>query len=252
VGGGSDSWTSKGAAARELAEQAARSLEEAHPEEAAQAGRSAVSSLEEAKRMLVAGRRARGWDDDGASDGDPKKLEDVARALEAEVRWADEQVRRLRGAAAQRARGQLERGGGEEEDMANRARELAQRARERGSLPQESIEAIDDAERAAREAAGALKEGDAERGLERQHQAQRDLDAARARLQDDSDREEGDPRSNSNDEDGRHSASASAVDIPHDHKGPEDFRRRVVRGLGQTAGGSLKDAVQRYAEGLLR
>ena len=251
VGGGSDSWTSKGAAARELAEQAARSLEEARPEEAAQAGRSAVSSLEEAKRMLAGGPRARGWDDDGASDGDPKKLEEAARGLEAEVRWADEQVRRLRAAAAQRARGQLERGGAEEEDMANRARDLAQRARERGSLPQESPEAIDDAEHAAREAAGALKDGDAERGLERQHQAQRDLDAARARLQDDSDRDEGDPRSNSSD-DGRRAATTSTVDIPHDHKGPEDFRRRVVRGLGQAAGGSLKDAVQRYAEGLLR
>ena len=35
-------------------------------------------------------------------------------------------------------------------------------------------------------------------------------------------------------------------------KGPEEFRRRVVRGLGQPASGALKDAVHRYAEGLLR
>ena len=32
----------------------------------------------------------------------------------------------------------------------------------------------------------------------------------------------------------------------------EDFRRRVVEGLGQPTSGGLRDAVRRYAEGLLR
>ena len=36
------------------------------------------------------------------------------------------------------------------------------------------------------------------------------------------------------------------------HKGPEDFRRRVINGLGQPSSGRHKDAVRRYAEGLLR
>ncbi|HEY5146462.1 MAG TPA: hypothetical protein VII82_06830, partial [Polyangiaceae bacterium] len=48
------------------------------------------------------------------------------------------------------------------------------------------------------------------------------------------------------------SRSENHVDVPNDHKGPEEFRRRVVRGLGQATSGSLKGAVQRYAEGLLR
>ena len=42
------------------------------------------------------------------------------------------------------------------------------------------------------------------------------------------------------------------VDIPRTHKGPEEFRRRVMRGLAEPAGGSVKDAWRRYAEGLLR
>jgi hypothetical protein len=44
------------------------------------------------------------------------------------------------------------------------------------------------------------------------------------------------------------------ADIPKadSHKGPEEFRRRVVKGLGQPSSGRLKDAVRRYAEGLLR
>jgi hypothetical protein len=37
-----------------------------------------------------------------------------------------------------------------------------------------------------------------------------------------------------------------------DYKGPEAFRRRVLEGLGSAADPRLKDAVKRYAEGLLR
>ena len=44
------------------------------------------------------------------------------------------------------------------------------------------------------------------------------------------------------------------TDIPSvdAHKGPEEFRRRVMQGLGQAASGRQKDAIRRYAEGLLR
>ena len=44
------------------------------------------------------------------------------------------------------------------------------------------------------------------------------------------------------------------ADIPKAdaHKGPEEFRRRVIKGLGQPSSGRHKEAIRRYAEGLLR
>jgi hypothetical protein len=45
------------------------------------------------------------------------------------------------------------------------------------------------------------------------------------------------------------------LDIPkaEDHKGPEAFRKRVLEGLaGSTSSQKLKDAVRRYAEGLVQ
>ena len=101
---------------------------------------------------------------------------------------------------------------------------------------------------AARQASDALKQGDADKGLDRQREAQRDLEAAREQLQGEDDGA-GSPPSGASE--GKRS-SAGHVDVPNDYKGPEEFRRRVVRGLGQPASGSLRDAVQRYAEGLLR
>jgi hypothetical protein len=142
--------------------------------------------------------------------------------------------------------------GDEESQLAERAHELGQKGRDRGSLPQESIESIDDAERAAHEAARALKQGDADKGLARQREAQRDLEAAREKMQgenEDDDGRAGPPKSG--DREGKQPDDSHVV-VPSDHKGPEEFRRRVVRGLGQASSGSLKEAVQRYAEGLLR
>jgi hypothetical protein len=242
VGMGSDSWTSKGASARELAEQTARSLEQGRTDEAAQSGRSALGALDEAKRLL----QGAGPIDDPSGQGQ-KRVEEARRKLESEAKWIADELRQIRKRAAERAHDQLDKGGDEEGQLADRARELGQKGREKGSLPQEAIESIEDAERAARQAADALKQGDADRGMERQREAQRKLEAAREQLQGEDDGS-GSPSPGG---EGKQEAP-SHVDVPNDHKGPEEFRRRVVRGLGQSGSGSLRDAVQRYAEGLLR
>ncbi len=241
VGSGSDSWTSKGAAARELAEQMARSLEQGRVDEAAQSGRSATGALEEAKRMLETG----GWLQDPAATA-TRRVDDARRKLEVENAWTEEQLEQMRKRAAERARAQLQEGGQEEAKLAERARKLSDRERDRGAFPQDAIESIDDAARAARQAAESLQKGDAEQGLKEQREAQRDLEAAGEKLRGDEE-----PGPSSGGDEG--SASKERVDIPEKdkHKGPMEFRRRVVQGLAMPAGG-LKDAVRRYAEGLLR
>ena len=40
--------------------------------------------------------------------------------------------------------------------------------------------------------------------------------------------------------------------MPDAHKSPDQFRRRVLQGLAQPSSGKQKDAIVRYAEGLLR
>ena len=244
VGMGSDSWTSKGAASRELAEQMAHSLEQGRPDEAVQSGRSSLGSLDEAKKIL---QKSAWLEDPNGEEG--KRVEETRRKLDAEEKWAEEALRLMRQKAAERARKQLEEGGDEEGKLADRARELGQKAGDKGSLPQEAVESIEDAEHAARQAAQALKEGQADKGLEHQREAQRDLEKASQQLEGDED--SGQPQGEDGDKGAR---SKAPVAIPNagEHKGPEEFRRRVVRGLGQPASGGLKDAVHRYAEGLLR
>ena len=56
--------------------------------------------------------------------------------------------------------------------------------------------------------------------------------------------------------DGDGSRGSQHVDIPKADaskgKGAEQFRMRVLKGLSEAAGGRQRDAVRRYAEGLLR
>lgn len=247
VGLGSDSWTSKGAASRDLAEQMAHSLEQGRPDEAAQSGRSSLGALDEAKKMLQRGS----WLEDPTGE-EGKRVDEAHRKLDAEEKWAEDALRQMRQRAAERAASQLQQGGQDEDKLADRARDLGDRSRDKGSLPQKALESIEDAERAARDAAQALQQGQADKGLERQREAQRDLEAARQQLQGDDDGQSSSPSGAEPDD--SHSTAPGKVDLPKpgEHKGPEEFRRRVVQGLGQPSSGGLKDAVRRYAEGLLR
>jgi hypothetical protein len=98
-----------------------------------------------------------------------------------------------------------------------------------------------------RDAERSLKEGEGDRGLEQQQRAQRALEMAQNQEQEDGERE------SKRDGDGQ-SPATKDTEIPdkNKHKGPEQFRKRVMDGLGGASDPALKKAVKRYAEGLLR
>ncbi len=246
VGGGSDTWSSKGAGARELAEQMAHSLEGGSIDDAVQSGHQALQNLDEAKR-IAARERYRLWDDPSADDG-TKKLDDAKKKLEPEVQWAEKQLEHMKKQAAEHARGDLQRIGGEEAKLAERARKLAQESGDRGSLPEPAVDALEAAKEAAQQAADSLQHGDAESGRRKQQEAQQKLDEAKQAVGDQSDDA---PESDSGD--GR-AESGGQADIPKAdaHKGPEEFRKRVLHGLSEPSSSKHKDAITRYAEGLLR
>ena len=166
------------------------------------------------------------------------------------MKWAERQLEELRKPAAQRAAPQLQEDGNEEQALADRAGKLSDKARDQGSLPGSALAPLEGAEQSARDAARALKRGDADKALEHQREAQRQLEAAKDALGRD---EEGDDPPSGDPSNGRQ-PSNSHLDIPKAdaHKGPEEFRRRVIKGLAQPGPSRNKDAVGRYAEGLLR
>jgi hypothetical protein len=106
---------------------------------------------------------------------------------------------------------------------------------------------MEDADRAAREAANALQQGDAEKGSQKQREAQQKLDAAKQAM---GQQPEEAGELDSSDE----GSAGGTADIPKAdaHKGPEEFRKRVLQGLGGSSDPLLREAVKRYAEGLLK
>jgi hypothetical protein len=222
----------------------ARSLEQGDPADAVSSGKNALQALDEARRTAAREK----WMGFGGDSDAEKKIDDAKRKLEPEVRWAEQEVDKLRKKAAERAQGELSQRGDDEEKMAQRTKDIRDKGRDQGALPQPALESLEGAEKAARDAAHALKSGQADKGLEFQREAQRQLEQAREQL---GTREQDKEH---NGENGDNDPSLDHADIPKadQHKGPEEFRRRVIKGLGQPAGGRHKDAVRRYAEGLLR
>jgi hypothetical protein len=112
-------------------------------------------------------------------------------------------------------------------------------------MPQEMLDRLNDAEQAMRDAQRAMNQGDGENGLRRQRDAQRFLEMAGGQ-RDESERDQ------SHDTNGRAPKGKAEIPGKDKHKGPEDFRKRVLQGLGGPSDPLLREAVKRYAEGLLK
>lgn len=240
VGGSPESMGEKARGAREQAEQMAKSLEEENVSDAVSAGKSALSRLEEAKR---AADRERLWGGDPATE---KKLDEAAQKLEPELKATQRMLEELKRKSEQRAARDLGKHGDAEQKLSERMKALGERGRER-SLPDQALRDLEDARESAKQAANAFKQGDMKRGKDKQKDAQKKLEEAQRNVGDDQD--------NGNKDDGDSRAPGGEhADIPtaDAHKGPEEFRRRVMKGLAMPTPSKERDAVLRYAEGLLK
>lgn len=226
---------------REQAESMAGALEQGDLRQAVKSGEEAARSLQEAQRR---GQEAGGFFPEERAG---RRAGEALGKLQQELAWAEEALRKLRKAQSERARERLERSGEREKSLAERARELGRKGEQGESrLPEEALERLGEAEQRMRDAEQALREGDGERGLERQREAQRLLEMSQEPQDDGQD--EGQRES----ADGKEMAREAEVPGKDKHKGPEEFRKRVLEGLGRPGDPRLKEAVRRYAEGLLK
>jgi hypothetical protein len=236
------------ALAKEHAGGMAQSLERLSLSDAVQSGRDAMSALRDAERKAKAPQTPSDWLDQDS-------LERAKKDLARELAWAEQQLERLKRAAEARARGSLGSSADREQQYAQRAGNLAGRGKSgETALPDDAVESLERADSIMREAARGLSEGKGDRSLEQMREAQRLLERATTGQSsdsgDDSDRER-EPRGNQG-PDGKGIRTGGEVPGENDGKRAEDFRKRVLEGLGKSSGGRLAPAVKRYAEGLLR
>lgn len=230
VGGEPGSGRSAAARAREQISSMAQALERLSLAEAVERGRLASGSLEEASRLRY----------------DRAVLEPVRRQVVQHLTWAEQELARLREQAETRSREVLLRSASRERAHAERASNLAGRGRNgESSLPEEVIERLERAEVLMREAAGRLEAGAGRASLELQRDAQRLLEQA-------SSGETTAPTPGPQAPSGRTVATKRGEVPGEEGDRTQDFRRRVVEGLGGDRSGRLAPAVRRYAEGLLR
>lgn len=240
-GGDPESAEAAAAAGREQAEAMAGALEQGQPRDAVESGKGAARSLAEAQRL---GEQSGGFFHDERAGREAARARET---IEQELAWAEQALEQLRRAASSRAKGDLEQSGKDEQSLADRGKKMMEKGQSGDrSMPQEMLDRLGQAEDAMREAQRALAEGNGEEGLKQQQNAQRLLEMARG--------ERGEEGNREGSSDGDEGKMSKDTDIPgkDKHKGPEDFRRRVLEGLGGSSDPVLKDAVKRYAEGLLR
>ncbi|MFO0587253.1 MAG: DUF4175 domain-containing protein [Polyangiaceae bacterium] len=226
------------ATGRQEAEGMAGALDGANLKQAVDRGREALKALKEANRI---------GQNDMFDPGTGDRAKEAADQLEKELKWAEEALDKLRKAAKERAKNDLNRAGKSEEKLAERAKNLQEKAQKGSrSLDDDTLERLREAERAMREAQKALQDGDGEMGKKHQDTAQRALEMAQGNK--DPDSQKGDK------DDPEAKTSGGKAEIPgkEKFKGPEAFRKRVMDGLSGPVDPSLKEAVKRYAEGLLK
>ncbi len=240
-GGDPGSAEASAAEGRSAAESMAGSLARTELRDAVASGKKAAQALNDAKRVGEKPNHYFQEQQAGREAGSARAV------LERELAWAEDALEKLKRASSANAKADLDKASKSEQRLAERARDLGKKG-ESGdaSLPQEMLDRLSEAEQSMHDAEKALQEGDGDRGSRHQQEAQRLLEMARDQQSDEGESEG--PR-----EDGT-KKPAKRAEIPDKtkHKSPADFRRRVIEGLGGSSDPLLREAVKRYAEGLLK
>jgi len=229
------------AAARAHAEAMAGDLERGKLDQAIRRGERAIDALRQAAE---AASRAPPASADAAVGREATTAE---RPLSEELRWAQQALEQLQDLASERAAEQLDRSAKREAELAERARRIHQQSAEgEAPLPQALLDRLAQAADAMDDAKRNLERRQGRQGLQAQREAQRLLEMAMPESDD-----RGADRDSS---EGEGSRMAHDTEVPGEHRDPSAraFRQRVTEGLRGPLPPHLRDALRRYAEGLLR
>ncbi|HTJ84445.1 MAG TPA: DUF4175 family protein [Polyangiaceae bacterium] len=242
-GGVPGSSAQKAAEARKRVESMAGSLEKGDVKEAIEAGKEAVESLREAEKRASQDLYDEDQEIKDASKQARNRVEESLESLE-------NRLEQMKKQAKERASKDLGDAGDNEGRLAEKSKDLARRGRAGdASMPDEMLDKLGDAEKAMRDAEKALKEGDSDKGREKQEEAQRLLEMAKG----EDDEQDGKGKQKGRDDgDGQEFDQDTEVPGADQHKSPDEFRKRVLDGLGKPSDARLREAVKRYAEGLLK
>jgi hypothetical protein len=221
---------------REHAGAMAQQLERLDFEGALESGRRARSAAEEALRQ---------------GDLDPNMRQRIAEALkelDQQMAWAREQAEHLKQRTEQAARKALEEFSKHEKELSELASKLSSESSGDAALPRDVRDRLEQASRLMRDAAQRLQSGQGDEAQRLQLEAQRLLEQSET-----GEVQQGEePSSQGEGQDGRKIRTGGDVPDPDEKNRAEEFRKRVLEGLGEKADGRLSPAVKRYAEGLLR
>jgi hypothetical protein len=228
-------------------------------------GRAMAERLErlELDDALMSGKTARGLTDAArkkvkepesmADLNDPEALERARSSLGEAVAWAERALDELSRDAARRARDRLFEASEHERSIERRLGELAGLAEGEARLPEPLLDRLRSAGESMRSAASELSEGRGDPAQEHQREAQRMLEQGSTGRT--SDPDSAGPESAAPAEEGstgRSLGSKAKVPAAEDRRRAQDFRKRVLEGLGKERGTRLEPAIRRYAEGLLQ
>ncbi|HTM43466.1 MAG TPA: DUF4175 family protein [Polyangiaceae bacterium] len=232
---GSDEATA--ALARERTGAMAQGIEGQDLQNAVDSARDALSAFEEALRRQ------------NGSSYLQEQLQRGREEVKKQLAWAKAKLAEQQAQAAKEAAEGLKRAGAAEQELARKASELANGDPGEVSLPEAARERLREAQQLMEEAARRLAAGETKEAIELQQQAQRLLEASDDEPNDDQE----DQSAQRSHQSGGDRGLALGGAVPGDAQArAEEFRRRVLEGLGKGREGPLAPAVKRYAEGLLQ